>query len=188
MLSDWTYPQFLRGTHLITKLYDCSCHRKRSVVLKCPLNMNGQLKSRMCIISLLPNKTWEKISFCWYIVRGYIRKCYQPFSFWEGSRRSRESVKAESSTKPRSEFAFLFSWLFCLGKVIVVPCSDFLICKIEITVTDLLWSDDKSSVGTAIKMAEITPVMAVRQNSSALYQSTVLKNQGLCPLKTFMTI
>lgn len=184
MLSDWTHLQFLRGTHLITKLHDCSWHRKRSVVLKCPLNMNGQLKNHMCIISLLPDKTWEKISFCRYV----FRKCYELFSFWEGSRFSRESVEVESSVKPRSEFTFLFSWLFCLGKVIVVPCSDFLICKTEITVTGLLWSDDKSSVCTAIKMAEITPVMAGRQNSSGLYHSTVLKNQGLCPHKTFMTV
>lgn len=51
---------------------------------------------------------------------------------------------------------------------------------IGITVTDLLQSNDH-------KMTDIT-VMAVRQSSSGLYQSPVVKIQSLWPLKTLMTV
>lgn len=90
---------------------------------------------------------------------------------------SGESVEVESGEETDSEFPFaLFSRLLCLCKVAAIQYSYFLICTIGITGTDLLWSGDKSSACTAIKMAVITAV-AVRLNTSGLYPSTVLKNQ-----------
>lgn len=87
-------------------------------------------------------------------------------------RLSGESVEVESSEETESEFAFvLFSWLFCLCKVTAIQYSYFLICIIGITGTDLLWSSDKSSVCTAMKMAAIM-VVAVRQNTGVHVHST----------------
>lgn len=131
----------------------------------------------------------KKINFCWCL--RYQTHCLgliictlggvpSTFSFWKEMRLSSGNVKVESNEKTDSEFPFSSSQLLCLCKVTVIPCTYFLICIIGITVTDLLWSSDKSFDCTAIKMAGIT-VTAVGRDGNGLYWSHSTEKLGFMP-------
>lgn len=149
-------------------------HQKEKYDTELATKREWEVKKYQCVIFLFCSiTTLGKIIFsCCFCsetqylgLTGCLSGCVpSTFQGWEGMRSRGESVEVESSEETDSEFPFaLFSRLLCLCKVAAIQYSYFLICTIGITGTDLLWSSDKSSACTAIKMAVIT-VVAIRLN------------------------